>query len=198
MVQILGDINAFAGRQFDLGACGNGVCPAVGADAHLGFVVNGFVGEGVVYPDQHIAAAPVDDILGLEPVEVVGGILALLQIQQLFRIDLGVLAVKAAAAVADGDEGEAHFIKIAHAVIRNIPAQAAVPDLVILPALFFPLLGRKMAKRRQIAVVPLAHGFQLPKGLIDLRTLHGMLSLCLILPPLYHRTSPFAIVPVIF
>ena len=32
--------------------------------------------------NQHISAAPVDDVLGLEPVEVVGRVLALLQGQQ--------------------------------------------------------------------------------------------------------------------
>ena len=89
MVQVLGDGDGLARGQADLGTGGNGVGPAVGVDGDIGLVVDGLIGQGVVDPDQDIAAAAVDDVLGLEPVEVVGGILALLQEQQLLSVDLG-------------------------------------------------------------------------------------------------------------
>ena len=106
----------------------------------------------------------------------VGRILTLLQVQQLFRIDLGIFVLHGLAAVTDGNEGEAHFIKLALAVVGDVPAQAAVPDLVILVALGFPFLRGKVAERRQVAVIFLAHGFQLTKSLVDFGTLHSYLS----------------------
>ena len=43
------------------------------------FIVDGLVLFGIVHANEYVAAAAVDDILGLEPVEVVGGILSFFQ-----------------------------------------------------------------------------------------------------------------------
>ena len=176
VIQVLGDENALARGQPDLGTGGDGIGPAIGMNGHVAFVVDGLIRLGIVHPDQHISAAPVDDILGFIPVEVVGGILALLQVQQLLGVDLGILFLHGLAAVADGDEGKTDFVEISLAVIRNVPAQAAVPDLVVFVALRLPLLRGEVAEGRQIAAVFLAHGLQLTKSLVDFGTFHGCLS----------------------
>ena len=88
MVQVLGDVNGLAGGQADLAAGGDGILAAVGVDGDIRLVVDGLIGMGVVDPDQDVAAAAVDDVLGLEPVEVVGGILTLLQGKQLLGVDI--------------------------------------------------------------------------------------------------------------
>jgi hypothetical protein len=108
--------------------------------------------------------------------EVVGGVLTLLQEQQLFSIDLGILVRHSAVAVTDGDEGEAHLVEIAHAIVGDIPAQASLADFVILMALVLPLLGSKMAEGGQVAVVLFTGCFQLFQSLVDFGTLHKKLS----------------------
>ena len=100
-------------------------------DGDIAFIVDGLVGVGIVHPDQHVSAAPVDDVLGFVPVEVVGGILSLFQEQQLLGVDLGVFFPHGLAAVADGDEGESDLIEIPLTVVRDVPAQTAVPDFVV-------------------------------------------------------------------
>ena len=77
-----------------------------------------------------------------------------------------------AVAVADGDEGKAHLVKVAHAVVGDIPAQHTVANLVILMADLLPLLRREMAEGRQIAVVFFAHCLQFPEGFVDLGAFH--------------------------
>ena len=142
-------------------------------DRHVGFIINFFIGKRIVDPDQHVTAAAVDDVLGLIPVEVVGGVLALLEVQQLFRVDLGILVRHGAVAVADGNQGKAELVEIPKAVVGDIPAQHAVPDFIILVSDFLPLLRSEMAEGRQIAVLLLAHGLQLFQRFVDLRTFHG-------------------------
>ena len=127
MVQILGDKNTLAGSQPNLGTGRDGVGSPIGMDGHVAFIVDRLIGLGIIHPDEHISAAPVDDILGFVPVEVVGGVLALLQVQQLLGVDLGILFLHGLAAVADGDEGKTDFVEISLAVIRNVPAQVAKP-----------------------------------------------------------------------
>ena len=172
MVHILLDMDALTGSQLDLGACGHSERTAIHVDSNIRFIVNLLVGKRIVNTDQAVAAATVDNILGLEPMEMVGGILALLQIQKLFRIDLGVFLRHMAVAVADGDEGEAELVEISQTVVGDIPAQAAVPDFVVFMALGLPFGGGEMAERRQVAMILFAHGFQLFQRGIDLGTFH--------------------------
>ena len=106
---------------------------------------------------------------------MIGRHLALFQIQELFGIDLGIFLRLRAAAVADGDEGKAKLVKAAQSEIRNVPSQHTVADLVILVALCLPFLRGKLAERRQIAFVRLAHCLQLLQRLVDLRTFHRFL-----------------------
>ena len=80
-------------------------------DGDVAFIVDLLVGQGVIDPDQHIAAAAVDDVLGLVPVEMVWGILPFLHVEQLLGVDLRILVLHGAIAVADGDEREADLSK---------------------------------------------------------------------------------------
>ncbi|OLA06084.1 MAG: hypothetical protein BHW19_05030 [Eubacterium sp. 38_16] len=176
MVQVLLNVDGLAGSQADLGSGGDGISPAVSMDGDIAFIVDGLVGVGIVHPDQHVSAAPVDDVLGLVPVEVVGGILSLFQEQQLLGVDLGVFFPHGLAAVADGDEGESDLIEIPLTVVRDVPAQTAVPDFVVFVTFGFPFLRGKMAEGGQVAAVFLAHGLQLPQRFVDFGTLHGFLS----------------------
>ena len=73
-------------------------------DSHVGDFVDGLVGQAVVDADEHVAAAAVDDVLGLVPVEMVRGILPFLHVEQLLGVDLRILVLHGAIAVADGDE----------------------------------------------------------------------------------------------
>ena len=62
---------------------------------------------------------------------MVRGILAFLHVEQLLGVDLRILVLHGAIAVADGDEREADLVKIAETVVGNIPAEHTVTDFVI-------------------------------------------------------------------
>ena len=102
MIHILLDVDALAGGQTDLCSGWHGIGAAIRMDRDISLVVDGLVRFGVIDPDQHIAAAPADDIPGPEPVEMHGRILAFLQVQNLFGIDLGIFVGHVSVAVADG------------------------------------------------------------------------------------------------
>ena len=131
MVQVLRDVDALARGQADLRAGRDGICLAVAVDGHVGDLVDGLIGQAVVDADAHVAAAAVDNVLGLVPVEMVRGILPFLHVEQLLGVDLWILVRHLAVAVADGDEREADLVKIAETVVGNIPAEHAVAHLVV-------------------------------------------------------------------
>ena len=176
MVHILLNVDGFARSQAHHTAGRDGVSTAVGMDGDVGFVVNFFVGQAVVHLNQHIAAAHIDDILGFVPVEMVGRILALFQVQQLFGVDLGVLVAHLLVAVAQGNQGEAHLVKVTQTVVGDVPAQHAVADFVILMADFLPLFRSEMAERRQLAAVLFAHSLQLFQCFVDFGSFHELLG----------------------
>ena len=157
---ILLDMDALARRQARPCPGWDCVCPAVTVNRHVRYFVDGLIGQTVVYANQDVRAAAVDDVLSFEPVEVIRGHLALFQIQQLLRVDLRIFFRLRAAAVADGDKREPEFVKVTEAVISNIPAEHTVADFIVLVTLFLPLLRGKIAERRQIALVFRAHGFK--------------------------------------
>ena len=175
VVEVLPDVDALARREAHLRARGDGVAVPVGLHEHGGVVVDLLVRQTVVDPDQHVAAAPVDDVLGLVPVEVVGAVLPLLEIQQLFRVDLGILFRQGAAAVADRDERHADLVEVAEAVVGDVPAEQALAHLVVLVAKRPPLVGRESAEGRQGEAVGPAHGLQLAQRAVDLGTFHRRL-----------------------
>ena len=142
----------------------------------LRLLVQLLIRGGVIHPDEHVAAAPVDDILHLGPVEVHGGVLFLLDVQQLLCIGLGVL-VHLQVAVADGDERETHLIKVAHAVVGDVPTQHIVPNLIVVVALFLPLLRSKVTEGWQGEAVLLHHLLHLFQSGVNLTAFHGMVSL---------------------
>ncbi len=168
MVQVLRDVNALARGQTDLRTGWDGICLAVAVDSYVGDLVDGLVGQAVVDADEHVAAAAVDDVLGLVPVEMVRGILAFLHVEQLFRIDLRILVLHGAIAVADGDEREANLVEITETVVRDVPAEHAVAHLIVFVSDGLPLFRRKIAERRQIAMLLPAHGLKLPECFVDL------------------------------
>ena len=157
---ILLDMDALARRQARPCPGWDCVCPAVTVNRHVRYFVDGLIGQTVVYANQDVRAAAVDDVLSFEPVEVIRGHLALFQIQQLLRVDLRIFFRLRAAAVADGDKREPEFVKVTEAVISNIPAEHTVADFIVLVTRFLPLLRDKIAERRQIALVFRAHGFK--------------------------------------
>ena len=75
VVHPLRDPEALTRAQADLRAGGNRALQTVAVDDHVGFIVDLLVRQTVVHADETVAAAAVDDVLGLEPVEVVGRIL---------------------------------------------------------------------------------------------------------------------------
>ena len=168
VVQVLRDVDALARGQTDLRAGRDGICLAVAVDGHVGDLVDGLIGQAVVDADEHVAAAAVDDVLGLVPVEMVWGILPFLHVEQLLGVDLRILVLHGAIAVADGDEREADLVEITETVVRDVPAEHAVAHLVVFVALGLPLLGREAAERRQVAMLPRAHGFELLERFVDL------------------------------
>ena len=157
---ILLDMDALARRQARPCPGWDCVCPAVTVNRHVRYFVDGLIGQTVVYANQDVRAAAVDDVFSFEPAEVIRGHLALFQIQQLLRVDLRIFFRLRAAAVADGDKRESEFVKVTEAVISNIPAEHTVADFIVLVTLFLPLLRGKIAERRQIALVFRAHGFK--------------------------------------
>ena len=171
---ILLDMDALARRQARPCPGWDCVCPAVTVNRHVRYFVDGLIGQTVVYANQDVRAAAVDDVLSFEPVEVIRGHLALFQIQQLLRVDLRIFFRLRAAAVADGDKREPEFVKVTEAVISNIPAEHTVADFVVFMPLGFPLFGREIAERRQVAVLQCARGFKLLQSLVDLRTFHDL------------------------
>ena len=166
-------MDALAGGQANLRSCRNGVGAPVGVDGNIAFIIHFLIGQAVIHPNEHISAAPVDDVLGFIPVEMVGRILPFLQIQQLFGVYLGIFFRHLAIAVADGNQGKTNLVKVAQAVIRDVPAQHTLPHLVIVVTDILPLLRCKMAEGRQIAAVFGTHRFQFFQCLVDFRTFHG-------------------------
>ena len=172
VIQPLLHMDALARRQADLRSGRDVIGTPIRVDGDVAFIVDLLVGQGVIDSDEHIAAAAVDDVLRLVPVKVVWRVLTLLQIQQLFRVDLGVFVWQGAIAVADGDERKAEFVKIALAVVRDVPAEHTLAHLVVLMPERLPLFRRKAAEGRQIAAVLPAHRLQLLQRSVDLRTFH--------------------------
>ena len=71
MVQILLDVDALPRGQTDLAPRRDGVGSPVGVNRDVRLVVDGLVRQAVVDADQDIAAAAVDNVFGLVPVEVI-------------------------------------------------------------------------------------------------------------------------------
>ena len=69
MVHVLLYMDALAGSQLHLGAGRHSEGAAIHMNGNIGLVVDFFVGQAVVNPDQAVAAAAIDDILSLVPVE---------------------------------------------------------------------------------------------------------------------------------
>ena len=146
MVQVLRDVNALARGQTDLRTGWDGICLAVAVDSYVGDLVDGLVGQAVVDADEHVAAAAVDDVLGLVPVEMVRGILAFLHVEQLFRIDLRILVRHGTISVANRDKRKTEVVKVALTIIRDIPAEHTVAHFIVFMALRLPLLGREVTE----------------------------------------------------
>ena len=64
-------MDALTRRELHLRPGRNGVGSAVAVDGHIGFPVNGLVGQAVINANEDITAAAVDDVLGLVPMEMI-------------------------------------------------------------------------------------------------------------------------------
>ncbi len=59
--------------------------------------------------------------------------------------------------VADRNKREAYLIEFAEAVVRDIPSEHIIPDLVVFRPLVLPVFCRPFAKRRYLESVRLYH-----------------------------------------
>ena len=160
VVHILLDMNALARRELDLRSSGDNVGSAVAVNGHVRFLVDGLVGQAFIDANEDVAAAAVDDVLGLVPMEVVRGILPLLHIEQLLSVDLRILVLHGTIAVADRNERHTDLVKVAETVIGDVPAEHTVAHLVVFMPLGLPFFGREVAERRQEAMLACAHSFE--------------------------------------
>ena len=101
------------------------------------------------------AASAVDDILGLEPMEMGGGLLAYADCHYLLAIGL---AAFADIAVADGDEGQADLFEISAAEIGDVPAEAVLTDFIALMSLFGPVFRSPVRSFRKVEAELIEHG----------------------------------------
>lgn len=166
VIHILLDMDALARCELHLRPGRDSISSAIAMDSHVGFTVDGLVRQAVVNANEDVSAATVDDVLGLVPVEMIRGILPLLYIEQLLGVDLRILVLHRAVAVADGDERHTDLVKIAEAVIGDVPAEHTVADFVIFVSLGFPFFRCKVAERWKIAVLLRTHGFQFLQSLV--------------------------------
>ena len=88
VVRELLDMDTLTRRQAYPSSGRNLICPSVRMHGHIRIVVDFLIWKRIVYPDQDISTAPVDDIFCFEPVEMVGRLLSFFHKQQFFRIHL--------------------------------------------------------------------------------------------------------------
>ena len=91
-------------------------------DMNIIYLIKVLILCGIVYTDQHISAAAVDDILHLGPVEVHWGILSFFDVQKFFRIGFCIFVLHFQVSIPDRDQGEPDFIKIPETVVCDVPA----------------------------------------------------------------------------
>ena len=131
MVEVLLHADALAGTEDNPSARFDDVLYAVDAemDRRVGKLL---VLVGIVEFDDEIAAATVDDVLHLRPVEVHRRLLTFLDNHDFLGVRFLVNAVPA---VADGEEEEAAAQEVAGAEVGDVPAEHAfrnVPSLVLI------------------------------------------------------------------
>lgn len=143
---------------------------AVLVDGHRG-VQHLAVGAGIVALEHQRAAAAVDDVLHLLPVEMVGRDLSLLGDEQLLRIGLDVPGI-IEVAVAQGDHQQADLVEIAAAEVGDVPAEHVVLDLVVLAVLALPVLHGPGDEGRQRKLVALDQLERVALNLIQFGSLH--------------------------
>ena len=102
MIHIRIDSNGFAGFQLHLCSCRNREFPSVTVNGNIR-IRELFVLCGIVYTNQYISAASVDDVFHLVPVEMHGRHLSFLYVQKLFRIGFGIFGILQVA-VTDGNQ----------------------------------------------------------------------------------------------
>ena len=98
-----------------------------------------------------------------------------LQVEQLFGIGLRIALFFLQVAVSQGNQRKAHLIETAEAVIRDIPSEHVVPDLVKLVSLLLPLLRCEIAEGRQRDPIIADHAFHLFQRCVDFTAFHAVL-----------------------
>ena len=160
MVHILENGDALSWSQPHLGSRWHRMSPSVTMHGHwrIGKLA---LRRRIVYTDQHISTAPVDDIFHLIPMKMHRSHLAFFDIQKLLRIRLRILLFFLRIAISQSDQGKSHFVKPPQTIIRDIPAKHVITDLIIFMIHAPPLLWRQIAKWRQRNPVLPDHGFHL-------------------------------------
>ncbi len=76
--------------------------------------------------------------------------------QKLLRIRLGV-SIHFQIPIADCDQRKSHLVEFPQAVIRNIPSQHIVPDLIIFRSLCLPFFSRPLTEGGNLESMSLYH-----------------------------------------
>ncbi len=130
--------DAFAHVYLDALASGHDIGAAILVDGDRR-IQHFAVLAGVVALDNQRAAAAIDDVLHLLPVEVIGRHLIFFRNQQLFGIGLFILGV-VEVAVAQGDHQQAALVEIAAAKVGDVPTEHVFLDLVVFAVLVLPFV----------------------------------------------------------
>ena len=104
----------------------------------------------IVDLDEQVAAAAVDDVLHLAPMEVIGRDLPFLDDQQLLGVGLHVLHLVIEVAVAEREHEEPDLLVVARTEVRDVPAEHVVADLVVVVSLRRPVRRTPVRERRQL------------------------------------------------
>ena len=148
VIKVRLDRDTLARSQSYAGSCRYGICTAVAVYCHVSICkLSAFC--GIIYSDQNVSAAAVDDVFHFVPVEVHGSHLTFVDHQELFRIGFRI-SVVFYISVPDSDQGKTDLVKFTQSIVCNIPSQHIIADLVVFMALCLPFLRRPAAERRDL------------------------------------------------
>ena len=148
--------------------------PAAAIDQHadLGVAVDGAVLARHEKFKHQIAAAAIDDVLGLEEMAVHGGNLTLAADHDLFGIDHAAAGPQVGGqAVAHGEKEQPQLLEPALTIIGDVPAHRAAHDLAMRGG--FHLIGRPVGEGRQDIAEGADEAIGREQDFIDVGTVHG-------------------------
>ena len=160
MIHSLHDRNAHTWFQFYLCTSRNDLNFSIDMYGNIAFFIDFFIRKGIIYTDQNISAASVDDVFHLIPVEMIQCILSFFQIKEFLCIRFLIFIFHFNISVTNSKQGKSIFIKISHAVVGNIPSKHVITDFIKLMAFCFPFFRSEICKFRKIILMICNHFFQ--------------------------------------